>query len=66
MRAAVFHELGQPLTIEDAPEPKTGPGEIILKVHYCGVCGSDLHATQPGVFVVPSGRVSLYWVPVRS
>jgi 2-desacetyl-2-hydroxyethyl bacteriochlorophyllide A dehydrogenase len=57
MRAAVFHELGQPLTIEDAPEPKTGPGEIILKVHYCGVCGSDLHATQPGVFVVPNGTI---------
>ena len=57
MRAAVFHELGQPLTIEDAAVPQAGRGEIVLRVQYCGICGSDLHATQPGVFVVPNGTI---------
>ncbi len=57
MRAAVFHELGKPLRIETVDNPKAGSGEIVLKVHYCGVCGSDLHSTHPGVFVVPDGAI---------
>jgi 2-desacetyl-2-hydroxyethyl bacteriochlorophyllide A dehydrogenase len=57
LRAAVFHELGRPLQVETVPKPEVGRGEILLKVHYCGVCGSDLHATHPGVFVVPEGTI---------
>ena len=57
MRAAVFHELGKPLQIENVAKPQAGRGEIVLKVHYCGICGSDLHATHPGVFVVPDGTI---------
>ena len=57
MKAAVFHELGKPLRIENVNNPQAGPGEIVLKVHYCGVCGSDLHSTHPGVFVVPDGTI---------
>ena len=57
MRAAVFHELGKPLSIENVAKPQAGRGEIVLKVHYCGICGSDLHATHPGVFVVPDGTI---------
>jgi (R,R)-butanediol dehydrogenase/meso-butanediol dehydrogenase/diacetyl reductase len=30
----------------DVAEPKAGPGEVVLKVHNCGICGSDLHAVQ--------------------
>ena len=47
MRAAVFKELSKPLVIEsiDAPTPK--PTDIILKVKNCGICGSDLHMTEP-------------------
>ena len=56
MKAAVFHGLGQALTIEDQPEPKPGPGEIVLRVKSCGICGSDLHAAElpPGL---PPGTV---------
>jgi (R,R)-butanediol dehydrogenase/meso-butanediol dehydrogenase/diacetyl reductase len=57
MKAAVFHELGKPLRVETVDKPQAGPGEIVLKVHYCGVCGSDLHSTHPGVFVVPDGTI---------
>ena len=52
MRAAIFHELGKPLRVETVDKPQAGPGEIVLKVHYCGICGSDLHSTHPGVFVL--------------
>ena len=57
MRAAIFSGIGQPLEIRNVPEPKAEPGGLILKVHYCGICGSDLHATQHGAFVVPPGTV---------
>jgi (R,R)-butanediol dehydrogenase/meso-butanediol dehydrogenase/diacetyl reductase len=57
MKAAVFHEIGKPLAIETVATPQAGPGELVLKVHYCGICGSDLHATLPGVFVVPGGTI---------
>ena len=57
MKAAVFHELGKPLRVETVDKPQAGPGEIVLKVHFCGVCGSDLHSTHPGVFVVPDGTI---------
>ncbi len=57
MKAAVFHELGKTLAIETVATPQAGPGELVLKVHYCGICGSDLHATHPGAFVVPDGTI---------
>ena len=43
MKAAVFSEPGVPLTIETVPDPEPGPGDLILKVHACGICGTDLH-----------------------
>lgn len=57
MKAAVFRGLGRPLSIEEVPLPQAGAGELVLRVHYCGVCGSDLHSTHPGVFVVKDGTV---------
>jgi len=30
--------------IQDVPVPAPGPGEVLLAVSHCGVCGSDLHA----------------------
>ena len=56
MKAAVFRALGQPLVIEDVPDPEPGPDELVLAVRSCGICGSDLHASTlpPGL---PSGSV---------
>jgi len=36
--------------IRDVPVPEPGPGEVLLEVAACGVCGSDLHAyrSDPG------------------
>lgn len=49
MRAAVFHEAGQPLKIETVADPKPAAGEVVIAVSGSGICGSDLHMTQfPG------------------
>jgi 2-desacetyl-2-hydroxyethyl bacteriochlorophyllide A dehydrogenase len=42
MRAAVFKAVGQPLAIEQRPDPTPGEGEVVLKVARCGICGTDL------------------------
>ncbi len=57
MKAAIFSKVGSPLTVETVPDPVPGPDEIILKVARCGVCGSDLHATEDGLMTLPAGSV---------
>ena len=57
MRALAFEAPGRPLQEIAAPTPSAGPGEVVLKVAYCGVCGSDIHATEPSPFQLPSGVV---------
>ena len=47
MRAAVFHGRCD-LRLEDVPEPEAGPGDVKLRVHYNGICGSDLHEYYAG------------------
>lgn len=57
MRAAIFQEIGKPLSIAQAPDPVPGEGELVLKVSHCGICGSDLHGTEAGVWSVPPGSI---------
>lgn len=58
MRAAVFKEMSQPLSVETLPDPEPGPAELILRVANCGVCGSDLHMTEPAsIMPLPAGAV---------
>jgi (R,R)-butanediol dehydrogenase / meso-butanediol dehydrogenase / diacetyl reductase len=57
MRAAVFHREGSPLSIEDRQTPAARAGEIILKVAYCGICGTDLHATEKSAIPLDPGTV---------
>jgi (R,R)-butanediol dehydrogenase/meso-butanediol dehydrogenase/diacetyl reductase len=58
MRAAVFKEMSKPLIIETVPDPVCGPRDIILKVKNCGICGSDLHMTEPtSAMPLPLGSV---------
>jgi (R,R)-butanediol dehydrogenase/meso-butanediol dehydrogenase/diacetyl reductase len=42
MPAAVFMGL-RAVAVEDRPTPEPGPGDLLLEVSHCGVCGSDLH-----------------------
>jgi len=49
MKAAVFHGL-RDIRIAEVAEPKPSPGEVLVRVKYCGICGSDLHEYQHGLF----------------
>lgn len=54
MRAAALTADGR-LEIVDRPEPEPGPGEVVVAVDRCGVCGSDLHLRASGL--LPAGAV---------
>ncbi|NUQ95012.1 MAG: alcohol dehydrogenase catalytic domain-containing protein [Streptomyces sp.] len=43
MRAVRFLGPGKPFEVEDVPVPAPGPGEVLVRVHACGVCASELH-----------------------
>ncbi len=46
MRAAVLEGPGRPLVVRDWPEPVPGPGEVLVRVHACAVCRTDLHVAD--------------------
>ncbi len=46
MKAAVVREFGKPLSIEQVPVPKPGPGEVLVRIKASGVCHTDLHAAD--------------------
>jgi propanol-preferring alcohol dehydrogenase len=43
MQAMILDAAGQPLRQAEMPLPVPGEGEVLLKVHACGVCRTDLH-----------------------
>lgn len=49
MKAAVVKQPKTPVVIEDRPIPEPGPGQVLIRVHVCGVCHSDL-MVQQGLF----------------
>ncbi|MBI2913380.1 MAG: alcohol dehydrogenase catalytic domain-containing protein [Chloroflexi bacterium] len=42
MKAVAFVRPGQ-MESRDVADPQPGPGEVVVAVAYCGICGSDLH-----------------------
>jgi threonine dehydrogenase-like Zn-dependent dehydrogenase len=54
MRAAVLTPAGT-LEVQDRPDPTAGPGQVVVQVERCGICGSDLHLRDSGF--VPAGAV---------
>jgi putative phosphonate catabolism associated alcohol dehydrogenase len=45
-RAAVLVTQGQPLEAREVPLPELAPGELLVKVTACSLCGSDLHTAH--------------------
>lgn len=60
MLAERFHAADRSITVEEIPIPHPGPGEVLIKVAYCGICHSDLSlisgAFPPSLPVVTQGH----------
>lgn len=67
MKAAVAHELGGPLMIENVPQPEPGRDEVVVQIEASGLCHTDIHAVhgdwpvKPNLSLIPGhegvGRV---------
>jgi len=66
MRALLLDKPGpaesSPLHLRNLPEPIPGPGEVVVHVHCCGVCHTDLHIIEgdlalPQLPIVPGHQI---------
>ncbi len=54
MKAALV-QPGGTLRVEEVTSPEPGPGEVVVRVAYCGICGSDIHLLATGM--LPEGCI---------
>jgi len=52
MKAAVYRGVND-VRLEEVPVPEIGPGEILVRVHTCGICGTDLKKIAAGSHSAP-------------
>lgn len=62
MRAMTLNAPGEALELQERALPVPGPGELLVKVHACGVCRTDLHVVDgelpdPKLPVVPGHEI---------
>jgi alcohol dehydrogenase, propanol-preferring len=62
MRAMVLERQREPLRPAELPDPVAGRGQVLLSVHACGVCRTDLHIvdgelTGPKLPLVPGHQI---------
>jgi L-iditol 2-dehydrogenase len=52
MKAAVYHGKDD-VRLEEVPVPQIGAGELLVRVHTCGICGTDLKKIATGSHSAP-------------
>src|SRR5665213_2225532 len=52
MRAAVYRGVND-VRVESVPVPEIGSGEVLVKIHSCGICGTDLKKIHTGSHSAP-------------
>jgi alcohol dehydrogenase, propanol-preferring len=62
MRGMILDSSGTPLREAELPTPIPGPGQVLLRVHACGVCRTDLHVvdgelTEPKLPLIPGHEI---------
>ncbi len=62
MRAMVLRKVGEPLQLTDMPVPEPMDHEVLIRVHACGVCRTDLHIVdgeldEPKLPLVPGHQI---------
>jgi L-iditol 2-dehydrogenase len=58
VKAFVYHGPGD-MRLEERPLPRPGPGEALLRVDACGICGTDLRIAAGSHRAYPPGTVRI-------
>jgi alcohol dehydrogenase, propanol-preferring len=53
----VFEEPGRPLRAVERPIPRPGAGQLLIRVHACGLCRTDLHLLDGEVEIARPPRI---------
>ena len=53
MQAARWHGRGD-VRVEEVARPEPGPGELLLRVAWCGICGTDVEEYLAGPAIIPT------------
>ena len=48
MEAIVYDGVGN-IALRETPDPKVSDGSVIVKVHCCAICGTDVKAYNIGI-----------------
>jgi len=62
MQAMVLEEQKRPLQLQQMPMPQPTPDQVLIRVHACGVCRTDLHIldgdlTEPKLPLIPGHQI---------
>jgi NADPH:quinone reductase-like Zn-dependent oxidoreductase len=62
MRAMVLERQREPLRLAEFPDPVPDPGQVLIEVHACGVCRTDVHIVdgdldKPKLPLVPGHQI---------
>ena len=62
MRPMILEAPGEPLRLADMPRPKPDAGQVLIRVHACAVCRTDLHIvdgelTDPKLPLIPGHQI---------
>ena len=60
MAAAVYQSPGV-VTVEERTVPRPGPDQLVVRVHSCGICGSDIHQLRDGWGFTPGAVAGHEW-----
>jgi propanol-preferring alcohol dehydrogenase len=63
MRAALLEAAGRPLAVGELPVPEPARGQVLVRVHACAVCRTDLHIVDgelpdPKLPLVPGHQIA--------
>lgn len=60
MKASIFHEQGDinVLRVEEMPQPESGPNDVVVKVHACGVNRLDIYSRTGRTKITPMPHIS--------
>lgn len=58
MKAVMVTGPGK-VEVLEVPDPEAGPGEVLVKVKACGICGADPHAVREGGVIPGASRTAL-------